>query len=272
MDVTEAWLDKIGSIMVDGRTVNPRQRETKELSPSSFTFDMTRPVLNNRARKLGYKFMLAEAAWIMSGMNTVRDIAPFSNRISEFSDDGFFFKGAYGPKVVDQLPYVVETLAKDTSSRQAVINIWRENPRGSKDVPCTLSLQFLIRDQTLNCVATMRSSDAWLGLPYDSFNFTMISSGVILLYRSMTGKYLELGSLTINAGSGHIYADNYKGVTECLKDRCPAFERDVDASLIFRDLSIVSYHHLVDYLWECARATTRNFSGFLAPISEGAQN
>ena len=56
-----------------------------------------------------------------------------------------------------------------------IINIWRENPRSSKDIPCTLSLQFFLREASdqlwLHTIATMRSNDAWLGVPYDTFNF-----------------------------------------------------------------------------------------------------
>lgn len=210
------------------------------------------PVLNSKVRALGYRFMFAEAAWMMSGMNTVKHIAPYSNRISDFSDDGVFYKGAYGPKIVDQLPYVVESLADDHDTRQAVINIWRENPRRSKDVPCTLSLQFLRRGHRLHTVASMRSSDAWLGLPYDCFNFTMITCGVIALLRQKTLDILDLGYLTVNAGSGHLYEVNRKAAEECLIDFRKSFEDDVYVNPNNNDWE--TYEELVEALWRCAAA------------------
>lgn len=201
--------------------------------------------------------MFAEAAWIMSGMNTVRHIAPYSNRIAEFSDDGVFFKGAYGPKITDQLPYVVECLSSDKDSRQALINIWRENPRQSKDVPCTVSLQFLLREGKLFTIATMRSSDVWLGLPYDVFNFTMISVGVLLLLAKKTGEMYDLGNLTITAGSGHLYVTNKRLAEECFRD----FGKQFEGEILIDPYEKTTYEELVDHLWRCARATSQEEYG-----------
>jgi thymidylate synthase len=192
---------------------------------------MSHPTIMSKSRKLGYKFMVAEAYWILTGKNTVADISPYSKQISRFSDDNIYFSGAYGPKVVDQFTYVVDSLWNDCHCRQAVINIWRENPRGSKDIPCTLSLQFIIRDSRLNCVATMRSSDAWLGWVYDVFNFSMISAHVrqMLMGRDQEAiskrpgvepKYanLILGDLILTAGSQHLYDSDYSSVENILQN------------------------------------------------------
>ena len=43
-----------------------------------------------------------------------------------------------------------------------------------KDIPCTVSLQFLIRENKLHLFVNMRSNDVFLGLPHDIFCFTMI--------------------------------------------------------------------------------------------------
>lgn len=208
---------------------------------------MTQPVMCVKERKLGYKFMAAEAAWILSGDNRVKTIEPYSKQIKDFSDDGVLFFGSYGPKIRDQLRYVVAQLAKDPDTRQAVINIWRENPPITKDVPCTISVQFLIRDGKLHVIDTMRSSDLWLGWPYDIFNFSMLARAVILYLRNTTGRRYELGNLYLNAGSAHIYSHNYDDVhalltswTELEHPFCPTYEpQDMD--------------DLIDWLWERAQ-------------------
>ena len=64
---------------------------------------MNYPIVLSKARSLGYKFMVAEAFWILSGRNDVEFMDKFSNKIKDFSDDGIFFNGAYGPKIIDQL-------------------------------------------------------------------------------------------------------------------------------------------------------------------------
>ncbi len=179
---------------------------------------MTRPVVTVRSRKLGRKFLAAEAWWILTGRNDVASIAPYSKDISKFSNDGRRFDGAYGPRVVDQLRYVCDALINDKDTRQAVMTIWRSNPQPSKDIPCTVACQWMIRQRgsvrRLHCVDTMRSSDAWLGWPYDVFNFSMLSTLILLTIRERDEslKDVQLGSLILQAGSQHLYETDFHGV------------------------------------------------------------
>jgi thymidylate synthase len=156
--------------------------------------------------------MFGEAAWMLSGRNDVASVAKYVDGVKRFSDDGVTFFGAYGPKIITQTSYVINTLIKDNDSRQAVINIWRENPRSSKDIPCTLSLQFLLREASdelwLHTIASMRSNDAWLGTPYDTFNFSAISF-YILCWLNFRGLKCKLGELNIQAGSRHLYENDF---------------------------------------------------------------
>ena len=206
---TIAWQLVLDKLIHRGQPCAPRGQPILELIGYSFTIDMKHPVVGNPKRKLGYKFMAAEAYWILMGDDRVETIAPYSKAIANFSGNGVTFDGAYGPKVVAQLEYVVQTLVNDRDTRQAVMTIWRENPGPSKDIPCTVAVQFLIRDGLLHCVDTMRSSDVWLGVPYDLFNFSMISMYVALRLREV-GVHVELGTLTLQAGSQHLYERNLK--------------------------------------------------------------
>ncbi len=214
------WSQNIQVLMRDGHDVSPRPGSkytgnTRELIGFSSRIDMNKPIVRQEPRKLDFCFMFAEAVWILSGDDRVETIARYMPRMKDFSDDGQTFFGAYGPKVVEQLAYVVDTLCGDLSSRQAVINIWRENPPKTLDVPCTTTVQWLVRDGTLHCVDTMRSSDLWLGWPYDVFNFSMLSVFIITLLRE-TGIDLKLGSLTLNAGSQHLYERNWEAANRCI--------------------------------------------------------
>ena len=146
------WLKTIEQCMRWGNVVAPRGKKIKELLGYQTMIPMDFPVLTVEERKLGYKFMAAEAAWILSGDNRVKTIAPYSKAISNFSDDGYFYHGAYGPMIRDQLHFVIDALNSDPDTRQAVLTIWRPNPRPSKDIPCTVSIQFLIRDGDLHVV------------------------------------------------------------------------------------------------------------------------
>ena len=208
---TEAWLHMLNALVNTGKMYDPRNMSTMELIGYRSVMQMDCPIISIPKRKLNYKFMCGEACWILSGSNHINDIEPYMSAIKQYSDNGIHFSGAYGPKVVDQLQYVCECLTEDESSRQAVISIWRENPRPSKDIPCTLTLQFLIRDNNIHCVANMRSSDAWLGWVYDTFNFSMIAAWIAIYLRTNNiYPNLQMGELTLNAGSQHLYERNWK--------------------------------------------------------------
>lgn len=230
---TEEWLSLLDGLMRLGHEVSPRGMRIREKCAVQTMVDMRYPVIRVPARQLGWRFLAAEAWWILTGKEDVASIAPYSKEIVKFSDDGEYFFGAYGPMVEYQFDYVVAKLLEDPDSRQAVINIWRENPPVTKDVPCTLSLQFLVRDRKLHCVATMRSSDAWLGWVYDVFNFTMISAMVLLKLRSRIGSHPAgddwarsfptegLGNLYLTMGSSHLYERNWAAVQGILGSGVP---------------------------------------------------
>ena len=213
------WLHLVHKILSKGTEAYPRGLRTLEILANTSMVDMRFPANTIRPR-IGHRFMAAEAWWILTGRNDVGSISPYSSSISTFSNDGLRFDGAYGPQIVDQIRYVVDSLYEDHESRQAVMSIWRPNPRPSKDIPCTISVQWLIRpvyvcgnrQYVLHCVDTMRSSDAFLGFPYDVFNFSCLSAYIALCLRRRSVKYgdgslacLELGTLMLTAGSQHLY-------------------------------------------------------------------
>jgi thymidylate synthase len=186
----------------------------KEHIGEQTVIDMKHPFVQCDIRNVSDSFRFAEAYWILSGDNRVETIAPYAPSIEKFSDNSIIFQGAYGPKVSEQLTYICETLEHDLASRQAVLTIWREQPRKSADIPCTVSLQFIIRNGELNCIANMRSSDIWLGWVYDVFNFSCISEWV-RSYLGSIGFELDLGQLFLNMGSSHIYDRNIDKANQC---------------------------------------------------------
>lgn len=211
--VNRVWQDKLVEVYSEGSEQKPRGQVTKEIINGHYTVPMP-AFIDLAARDVRAPFMFAEAAWIISGSNRLVELTEYMKAYANFSDEGIFLRGAYGPKVVDQLPYVVDTLAKDNSSRQAVLTTWRERPGPSKDVPCTVSMQFLIRDDVLHSVVTMRSNDVVLGFTYDVFTFSMVVNAVRLLLKEVHGLDLILGNLHVNAGSLHVYEKHFDKVDE----------------------------------------------------------
>ena len=100
-----------------------------------------------------------------------------------------------------QWDYVLNELRNDQDSRRAVIHIrspW-DSMNAKLDVPCTMTLQFLIRDQELHLVVSMRSSDIILGLTYDVPAFTMFQEQLANELGIGVGRYIHVSN------SLHIY-------------------------------------------------------------------
>lgn len=218
MDATEAWRTVVSNILEYGTGVGPRGRETLEVEGMYVPLvDMRRPVVRDPGRQLNYRFMAAEAYWILSGDDTVAGVAPWSKLIADFSDDGVKFFGAYGPPLRAQLPYVVAKLREDPATRQAALTIWRPSPPATRDVPCTVAMTFLRRHGRLNAHVFMRSSDAWLGLPYDIFNFSMVTHLVCAQLNDGTVP----GDLHLVAASSHLYTLDQQRAREILSVATP---------------------------------------------------
>lgn len=217
LDFSQSWLMALGDILANGERVAPRGQMTKEILQRTLVVDMRKPVLNVPERQLSYKFMAAEAYWILSGDNKVSTIAPYNKMISQFSDDEEIFFGAYGPKIDAQIEYVVNKLRIDPDTRQAGLTIWRENPPPTKDVPCTVAIFFNIRNGKLNASVYMRSSDVWLGVPYDVFNFSMLAHMVCCFLNSNHDNEPTVpGTLYLTAASSHLYERNWDEAHHCL--------------------------------------------------------
>lgn len=260
MTATNQWLGILHRILVAGKPTSPRRGkvgagDTLEILNCSSMISMSQPVVICPRRKLSHRFACAEAHWILMGDDRVETIAPYAPSIAKFSDDGIRFYGAYGPRISEQVDGVIQKLNADVDTRQAVLSIWRPNPTDSKDIPCTISTQWLIRNGMLHCVDTMRSSDAWLGWPYDVFNFSTLSLYILLELREL-GLKLELGTLYLNAGSQHLYDRNREDAEECLKYWKPTQLDDLrpswfeDSSQLLRYLSAASNgFHLFGIPW-----------------------
>jgi thymidylate synthase len=123
-------------------------------------------------------------------------------RVAPNADHSLFTpQMAYGPRVTDQVPSIIQALLHDPITRQAVLFVGGPSDGPTKNLPCTLTIQFLIRENLIHVVVSMRSWDLCRGLPYD----IMMFSGLL----EMIGRCVNIqaGTITVMAGSTHIYLD-----------------------------------------------------------------
>lgn len=212
-----AWFETYLETRACGRLIAPRKgRATMELDHRTIAVDMLHPILRNPVRKVNYRFMATEASWILSGSDRLDEFGEHAAKMAPFSDNGETLYGAYGPRIIHQFDATVRKLLLDRSTRQATLTTWIPNHLPSKDVPCTVAMDFKIRDDKLNVHVFMRSSDIWLGLPYDVFSFTCVGLLIREVYNAWLpfqkvapGEAIAPGILYLTAASSHLYEDNW---------------------------------------------------------------
>ena len=199
----------------------PRGFEITELENVNIIITNPRDrIITCPERKFNAAYAFGELAWYLSGNNSVDQISYYSKFQRNCSDDGKTLNSAYGARIFgihnedefvkyydkigfDQWKECVNKLKNDKDTRQAIIHLHTPNDKKTKDEVCTLSLQFLIRNNKLNMITTMRSNDIVLGFTYDVFAFTFMQE----LMANELG--VELGVYCHNVGSMHIYSKEF---------------------------------------------------------------
>nr|DAU58565.1 MAG TPA: hypothetical protein [Caudoviricetes sp.] len=166
--------------------------------------DPTQNVMVNSVRNMSMRYAVGEMLWYISGSNKLKEIQKYTKGWDRMSDDGETVNSNYGYCIkhkfgFDQLEFVKNELTLSPYSRRAVIHIKEPSNKASKDVNCTVCLQFFIRDNKLHLTTYMRSNDIWFGLPYDIFQFTSLQ---ILLSMELG---VGIGTYTHICGSLHMY-------------------------------------------------------------------
>lgn len=209
---------------------SPRGMKTREALAATLTLKNPRArIISSPARGVDYSFAAGEFLWYWQGREDLAFLLPYNKRMAEFSNDGLTLESAYGKRIFrddGQWRNVREELVRDPDSRRAVLRIFqpRDLRPDNKDVPCTLSIQFFIRDRLLYAHAVMRSNDVFWGLPYDVFSFTLLQEAMMLELRA-AGVCDDLGHYVHTAGSLHIYERHFEKAARILGER-PAYTPD----------------------------------------------
>ena len=194
----------------------PESNVAKELINANLV--LTDPTLNlmnaKDGRNMSMRYAIGEFLWYMSQSPYTKDIEKFSKFWKTIENDDHTVNSNYGWCIhdkydCDQWENCKQILRDSPASRQAIIHIKEcidYRLKVPKDVNCTLTLQFLIRNNKLNMITTMRSNDVWLGLPYDVFCFTCMQ---MLMAMEL---HVDIGTYYHNAGSLHLYKKDFEKV------------------------------------------------------------
>lgn len=250
-------------LLKEGVKRNTRGFNCKEL-PAPFMFRIKNPtarLVTIPERKWNPILPFAESLWLAIGRNDLEFIGHYLKKMKNFSDDGFFLRGGYGPRLrnynginndykirnpydsnysdltkseVDQFKYIELNFKKDLNTRQAIINIGdppkdcfdsNGSLKETKDFPCTRLLHFQKQPNAnkLNLTVYMRSNDfMWGASAVNIFNFTFIQEYFSKILRLDIGDYYHV------ANNFHYYEE---------------FENDLKAISKAEDVNDIGYDY-----------------------------
>jgi len=179
-----------------------------KLFNKSITIDLEKGFPIITAKRINFNFGLHEFLWIYNGRT---DLA-YLNKHGIKWWDGFAKNGklgkVYGYQLrkfngdFDQVEYVINEIKNN--SRRAVITLWNPSDLKQQALPCCYThFNFVRVGSKLSMSMEFRSSDMFLGLPYD------IIVGALLLTTIAEECGLIPSKLGVNLKDAHIY-ENHK--------------------------------------------------------------
>lgn len=192
-------------LIKNGHVIRPSKGAALEETGVLLELSDPQSRVSRSAKRSKIVSFVGELSWYLSGSDLEDHIAKYVPKYRDYAVDGRLL-GAYGPRLFrgsggGQIHRVIAQLGAKVDTRQAVVQLFdaQDVLNNLQDVPCTCTLQFLLRGGRLSLVVVMRSNDAYLGLPHDLFAFTMIQE---LVARSLG---VELGTYSHFVGSLHLY-------------------------------------------------------------------
>ena len=203
----------ITSILDDPDYISkPRGMEIKEIiAPKIVLTNPLNCLITIPERKMSYKFAVIEKFEYLFGKHDPNRLIAYNKQFENYKNKYNRFDGNYSDRFNYWFEHIYFLLKSDPDTRQAVINIYGPQDRHeSKDIPCTLTNQYFIRDGKLHLVVHMRSNDMLWGFPYDVNGFVFMQE----VLASWLG--IPIGTYTHIVGSIHIYTDNLDKVQQLI--------------------------------------------------------
>jgi thymidylate synthase len=211
------YVDLLGDVMQNGvveHNLRTRRKTRVCRGARSISLDLQGRLPMPGVRRMYPASAAAEVAWFLMGTRDVSWLArhaPLWNKFTEI--DGVTIAAAYGWRWRvafgrDQIEEALQALYNDPSDRQIWVQAWdpREDGlgrRGKKNIPCPIGFHLSVVGGALNMAVFIRSSDIFVGLPYD------VMGHALLLDAFAASLSLPVGILHITLAHAHLYEDHW---------------------------------------------------------------
>lgn len=265
----KTYLDALSHIMAHGELRDDRTGVgTIGLFGLHMRYDLRQGFPAVTTKKLAFRSCAAELLWFLEGSNderrlaeithgtregvttiwTPNSLAPYWRPRAKFTGDvgriyGVQWRDFGG---VDQIAELIQGIKQDPLSRRHILTAW--NPPEIDDMalpPCHVMAQFYVtRDWRLSCQLYQRSSDMFLGAPFNIASYSLLTHMIAQVCDLGVGEFIHC------IGDAHIYTNHLNQVQEQLSRSplpLPKLYLNPGVNDIFQftleDISLENYEH-----------------------------
>jgi len=264
----QQYLDLLKDIKKNGTIKGDRTGTgTTSVFGRQMRHDLTKGFPLLTTKKLHFKSIANELIWFLSGDTNTKWLNENGVKIwNEWATEDGSLGPVYGKQwtqwptkdggSINQIEYVVNQLKNNPNSRRILFHGWnveylpdegvspQENAENGKMAlpPCHLLYQFYVANGKLSAQLYIRSSDSFLGLPYN------IASLSLLTHMLAQQCDLEAHEIVVSIGDSHIYSNHNEQVEEQLSREPKALPKlkinrkpDSIFDYKFEDFEIIGY-------------------------------
>ncbi len=228
----KSYLDLLGDVLENGAEKGDRTGTgTISVFGRQFRHDLSKGFPLLTTKKLHFKSIVNELIWFLGGDTNVKWLNENGVKIwNEWATEEGDLGPVYGKQwtawptkdggTINQIDYVVNALKTNPNSRRILFHGWnveylpdekvspQENARQGKMAlpPCHLLYQFYVVNNKLSAHLFIRSSDSFLGLPYNTASLACLTH---MLAQQCD---LDVGEIVISLSDVHIYSNHMEQV------------------------------------------------------------
>ena len=206
-------------------------------------------------KKLHLKSIIHELLWFLKGDTNVKYLQENGVRIwNEWADENGDLGHIYGYQWrswpdyngghIDQIKEAIHTIQNNPDSRRIIVSAWNVADLPQMNLPpCHAFFQFYVANGKLSLQLYQRSSDIFLGVPFNIASYALL----LMMVAQVTG--LEAGDFVHTLGDAHIYNNHIEQVREQLSREpraLPKMKLNPDVKSIFdfkyEDFELTDYN------------------------------
>lgn len=190
---------------------------TKSVFGYQMRFDLSKGFPLVTTKKLHIKSIIYELLWFLKGDTNIAYLNENGVSIwNEWADENGNLGPIYGKQwrawsskngEIDQLSEVLKQLKTSPDSRRIMVSAWNVGDlQDMRLMPCHALFQFYVAEDKLSCQLYQRSSDVFLGVPFNIASYALLT----LMIAQECG--FDPGDFIWTSGDTHIYSNHFEQV------------------------------------------------------------